>query len=45
YIKEDLDPCPRPKRRQPYKAMFSPKGKEQKTQMLKQKQKRGQFSF
>nr|XP_025862320.1 DNA endonuclease RBBP8 [Vulpes vulpes]XP_025862321.1 DNA endonuclease RBBP8 [Vulpes vulpes] len=31
YIKEDLDPCPRPKRRQPYNAMFSPKGKEQKT--------------
>ncbi|XP_051826311.1 DNA endonuclease RBBP8 isoform X2 [Antechinus flavipes] len=31
YIKEDLGPCPRPKRRQPYNAMFSPKGKEQKT--------------
>ncbi|KAB0386591.1 hypothetical protein FD755_001547, partial [Muntiacus reevesi] len=31
YIKEDLDPCPRPKRRQPYNAMFPPKGKEQKT--------------
>ncbi|KAM9100123.1 DNA endonuclease RBBP8 [Sarcophilus harrisii] len=31
YIKEDIDPCPRPKRRQPYNAMFSPKGKEQKT--------------
>ncbi|XP_004387979.1 DNA endonuclease RBBP8 isoform X1 [Trichechus manatus latirostris] len=31
YIKEDLDPRPRPKRRQPYNAMFSPKGKEQKT--------------
>ncbi|KAM5222394.1 DNA endonuclease RBBP8 [Ctenodactylus gundi] len=31
YIKEDLDACPRPKRRQPYIAMFSPKGKEQKT--------------
>ncbi|XP_044238814.2 DNA endonuclease RBBP8 isoform X2 [Ursus arctos] len=31
YIKEDLDPCPRPKRRQPYNAMFSPKSKEQKT--------------
>lgn len=30
YIKEDLDLCPRPKRRQPYNAMFSPKGKEQK---------------
>nr|XP_025742552.1 DNA endonuclease RBBP8 isoform X2 [Callorhinus ursinus] len=31
YIKEDLDPCLRPKRRQPYNAMFSPKSKEQKT--------------
>ncbi|XP_040840726.1 DNA endonuclease RBBP8 [Ochotona curzoniae] len=31
YIKEELDPCPRPKRRQPYNVMFSPKGKEQKT--------------
>ncbi|KAM8811632.1 DNA endonuclease RBBP8 [Eudromia elegans] len=31
YIKEDLAPCPRPKRRQPYAVMFSPKGKEQKT--------------
>ncbi|XP_028380133.1 DNA endonuclease RBBP8 [Phyllostomus discolor] len=31
YIKEDSDPCPRPKRRQPYNAIFSPKGKEQKT--------------
>ncbi|XP_059265325.1 DNA endonuclease RBBP8 isoform X2 [Mustela nigripes] len=31
YIKEDHDPCPRPKRRQPYNAMFSPKIKEQKT--------------
>ncbi|XP_008566623.1 PREDICTED: DNA endonuclease RBBP8 isoform X1 [Galeopterus variegatus] len=31
YIKEDRDPCPRPKRRQPYNIMFSPKGKEQKT--------------
>ncbi|XP_005372749.1 PREDICTED: DNA endonuclease RBBP8 [Chinchilla lanigera] len=30
YIKEGLDLCPRPKRRQPYNAMFSPKGKEQK---------------
>lgn len=30
YIKEDLDPCPRPKRRQPYNAIFSPKSKEQK---------------
>ncbi|XP_063155250.1 DNA endonuclease RBBP8 isoform X2 [Candoia aspera] len=31
YIKEELAPCPRPKRRQPYNVMFSPKGKEQKT--------------
>ncbi|XP_034981442.1 DNA endonuclease RBBP8 isoform X1 [Zootoca vivipara] len=31
YIKEDLAPCQRPKRRQPYNVMFSPKGKEQKT--------------
>ncbi|KAJ6662170.1 hypothetical protein lerEdw1_012636 [Lerista edwardsae] len=31
YIREDLAPCPRPKRRQPYNVMFSPKGKEQKT--------------
>ncbi|XP_061452889.1 DNA endonuclease RBBP8 isoform X2 [Rhineura floridana] len=31
YIKEDLAPCLRPKRRQPYNVMFSPKGKEQKT--------------
>nr|XP_042125375.1 DNA endonuclease RBBP8-like [Peromyscus maniculatus bairdii] len=31
YIKEDLDLCPRPKRRQPYTAVFSPKGKEQRT--------------
>ncbi|NWQ89211.1 CTIP endonuclease, partial [Burhinus bistriatus] len=31
YIKEDLSPCQRPKRRQPYAVMFSPKGKEQKT--------------
>lgn len=31
YIKEDLDLCPRPKRRQPYNAVFSPKGKEQRT--------------
>ncbi|NXG74564.1 CTIP endonuclease, partial [Baryphthengus martii] len=30
YIKEDLAPCQRPKRRQPYTVMFSPKGKEQK---------------
>ncbi|KAJ1075780.1 hypothetical protein K5549_020528, partial [Capra hircus] len=33
----DLDPCPHPKRRQPYSVIFLPKGKEQ------QKQKRGQF--
>ncbi|KGL94613.1 DNA endonuclease RBBP8 [Charadrius vociferus] len=31
YIKEDFAPCQRPKRRQPYAVMFSPKGKEQKT--------------
>ncbi|GAB1301447.1 DNA endonuclease RBBP8 [Apodemus speciosus] len=31
YIKEDLDFSPRPKRRQPYNAVFSPKGKEQRT--------------
>uniref|UniRef100_A0A8C9E584 DNA endonuclease activator Ctp1 C-terminal domain-containing protein n=1 Tax=Phocoena sinus TaxID=42100 RepID=A0A8C9E584_PHOSS len=31
YIKEDLDPSRRPKRRQPYHAIFSLKGKEQKT--------------
>ncbi|XP_071410781.1 DNA endonuclease RBBP8 [Pithys albifrons albifrons] len=31
YIKEDLAPCQRPKRRQPYAVMFSPKAKEQKT--------------
>ncbi|NXX13669.1 CTIP endonuclease, partial [Podargus strigoides] len=31
YIKEDLASCQRPKRRQPYAVMFSPKGKEQKT--------------
>ncbi|CAN0163061.1 unnamed protein product [Rangifer tarandus platyrhynchus] len=31
YIKEDLDRCPHPERRQPYNAVFSPKGKEQKT--------------
>ncbi|NXP50623.1 CTIP endonuclease, partial [Heliornis fulica] len=31
YIKEDLAPCQRPKRRQPYAVMFTPKGKEQKT--------------
>ncbi|XP_051019043.1 DNA endonuclease RBBP8 [Acomys russatus] len=31
YIKEEFDLCPRPKRRQPYNAVFSPKGKEQRT--------------
>ncbi|XP_010072340.1 PREDICTED: DNA endonuclease RBBP8, partial [Pterocles gutturalis] len=31
YIKEDLAPCQRPKRRQPYAVMFSPKAKEQRT--------------
>lgn len=31
YIKEDVAPCQRPKRRQPYAVMFYPKGKEQKT--------------
>ncbi|XP_068021563.1 DNA endonuclease RBBP8 isoform X2 [Melanerpes formicivorus] len=31
YIKEDVGPCQRPKRRQPYAVMFSPKAKEQKT--------------
>lgn len=31
YIKEDLDLCPRPKRRHPYNVVFSPKGKEQRT--------------
>lgn len=31
YIKEDLDLSPRPKRRQPYNVVFSPKGKEQRT--------------
>ncbi|KAG9479000.1 hypothetical protein GDO78_012591 [Eleutherodactylus coqui] len=31
YIKEQMSPCQRPRRRQPYNAMFSPKGKEQKT--------------
>ncbi|NXD20567.1 CTIP endonuclease, partial [Spelaeornis formosus] len=31
YIKEDFAPCQRPKRRQPYAVMFSPKAKEQKT--------------
>ncbi|KAM8967787.1 DNA endonuclease RBBP8 [Pelodytes ibericus] len=30
YIKEELSPCQRPRRRQPYNAIFSPKGKEQK---------------
>ena len=27
YIKEDLDPCPHPKRLQPHNAVFSPKAK------------------
>ncbi|NXN09680.1 CTIP endonuclease, partial [Indicator maculatus] len=31
YIKEDVGPCQRPRRRQPYAVMFSPKAKEQKT--------------
>ncbi|XP_040613759.1 DNA endonuclease RBBP8 isoform X1 [Mesocricetus auratus] len=31
YIKEDLNLCPRPKRRHPYNVVFSPKGKEQRT--------------
>ncbi|XP_075069515.1 DNA endonuclease RBBP8 isoform X2 [Mixophyes fleayi] len=31
YIKEELSPCHRPRRRQPYNAIFSTKGKEQKT--------------
>ncbi|XP_073406947.1 DNA endonuclease RBBP8 isoform X2 [Dendrobates tinctorius] len=31
YIKEQMSPCQRPRRRQPYNAMFSTKGKEQKT--------------
>jgi hypothetical protein len=31
YIKEDLALSPRPKRWQPYNAVFSPKGKEQTT--------------
>ncbi|NXI43954.1 CTIP endonuclease, partial [Galbula dea] len=31
YIREELAPCQRPKRRQPYAVMFSPKSKEQKT--------------
>uniref|UniRef100_H3BE76 DNA endonuclease RBBP8 n=1 Tax=Latimeria chalumnae TaxID=7897 RepID=H3BE76_LATCH len=31
YIKEEMSPCQRPKRRRPYNAMFSPKAKEQKT--------------
>ncbi|KAG8571075.1 hypothetical protein GDO81_011518 [Engystomops pustulosus] len=30
YIKEQMSPCQRPRRRQPYNAMFSTKGKEQK---------------
>uniref|UniRef100_A0A8C9Q5L5 DNA endonuclease activator Ctp1 C-terminal domain-containing protein n=1 Tax=Spermophilus dauricus TaxID=99837 RepID=A0A8C9Q5L5_SPEDA len=35
YIKKYLDLCPPPKRWQPYNGMFSRKGKEQKTWMLK----------
>lgn len=31
YIKEQMSPCQRPRRRQPYNAVFSTKGKEQKT--------------
>ncbi|XP_075126724.1 DNA endonuclease RBBP8 [Leptodactylus fuscus] len=31
YIKEQMSPCQRPRRRQPYNAMFSTKSKEQKT--------------
>ncbi|XP_056377679.1 DNA endonuclease RBBP8 isoform X2 [Hyla sarda] len=31
YIKEQMSPCQRPRRRQPYNAIFSTKGKEQKT--------------
>lgn len=31
YIKEEHSPCQRPRRRQPYNAIFAPKGKEQKT--------------
>lgn len=31
YIKEEMSPCQRPRRRLPYNAMFSTKGKEQKT--------------
>uniref|UniRef100_A0A8C5MY79 DNA endonuclease RBBP8 n=1 Tax=Leptobrachium leishanense TaxID=445787 RepID=A0A8C5MY79_9ANUR len=31
YIKEELSPCQRPRRRQPYNAIFSTKAKEQKT--------------
>ncbi|XP_063307546.1 DNA endonuclease RBBP8 [Pelobates fuscus] len=30
YIKEELSPCQRPRRRQPYNALFATKGKEQK---------------
>ncbi|KAG8442179.1 hypothetical protein GDO86_011108 [Hymenochirus boettgeri] len=30
YIKEEISPCQRPRRRQPYNAMFSPKVNEQK---------------
>uniref|UniRef100_A0A2K5EMZ8 DNA endonuclease activator Ctp1 C-terminal domain-containing protein n=1 Tax=Aotus nancymaae TaxID=37293 RepID=A0A2K5EMZ8_AOTNA len=46
YIKEDLDPCPCPKRCQPYNAIFSPKGKEQKTDVEKETEGwRTVFSF
>ncbi|XP_040287844.1 DNA endonuclease RBBP8 isoform X1 [Bufo bufo] len=31
YLKEQMSPCQRPRRRQPYNAIFSTKGKEQKT--------------
>ncbi|XP_018422245.1 PREDICTED: DNA endonuclease RBBP8 [Nanorana parkeri] len=31
YIKEEMSPCQRPRRRLPYNAIFSTKGKEQKT--------------
>ncbi|MBN3310933.1 CTIP endonuclease, partial [Amia calva] len=31
YVKEDMNPLQRTRRRRPYNAMFSPKGKEQKT--------------
>ncbi|CAI9589880.1 unnamed protein product, partial [Staurois parvus] len=31
YIKEEMSPCQRPRRRLPYNSMFPTKGKEQKT--------------